>query len=104
MLDWWFDHVNNYTVYVLTPAIVGRDGKQSPAIPTGACTFLNGHGLCGLHNLELKPTEGRESLCKGRTEKDLHERVAETWNNPAAQQLVEAWEIAGTYGRRTKPQ
>lgn len=100
MLDWWYDNAQDTTVYVLTPAISGRERGQSPAIPTGACTFLNQSGLCDLHDLGLKPTEGRESLCRDRTAPDLHEQVANSWNSNTAQSNVEAWEKEGLRGRR----
>ena len=100
MLDWWFDRAMDSTVYVLTPAIAGRDGGQAPAIPTGPCTFLNARGLCDLHDAGLKPTEGKESLCANRTAPDLHERIAASWNTVEAQALVENWERQGERGRR----
>ena len=91
MLDWWFDHAQNKTVYVLTPAIAGREGGQAPAIPSGRCTFLNAQGLCQLHDLGLKPTEGKQALCKERTPAGLHEQIGQTWDGAAGKAVIDAW-------------
>jgi hypothetical protein len=98
MLDWWFDKAQDKTVYVLTPAIVGREAGQAPAIPSGRCTFLNEQGLCRLHDLGLKPTEGRQALCKERTPAGLHEQIGQTWEGSAGKTVIDAWE-AGQRGR-----
>ena len=95
MLDWWFDTAQNKTVYVLTPAIVGRESGQAPAIPSGRCTFLSDDGLCRLHDLGLKPTEGTLALCKERTPSGLHEQVAKTWDSAAGKAVIDAWEAQG---------
>jgi len=99
MLDWWFDTTVNKTVYVLTPAIAGRERAQAPAIPSGRCTFLSAGGLCQLHDAGLKPTEGRLALCQGRTPADLHERIAATWETPVGSDLIKRWEADGERGR-----
>lgn len=98
MLDWWFDHTQDKTVYVLTPAIAGREGRQAPAIPSGRCAFLDAQGLCQLHDLNLKPSEGKQALCKERTPADLHERIAQTWQGADGKAIIDAWE-AGRRGR-----
>jgi hypothetical protein len=95
MLDWWFDHAQNKTVHVLTPAIAGREAGQAPAIPSGRCTFLNEQGLCRLHDLDLKPTEGKQALCKERTPAGLHEQVAQTWDSAFGKTVIDAWEACG---------
>jgi hypothetical protein len=95
MLDWWFDRAQDKTVHVLTPAIAGREGGQAPAIPSGRCTFLSDDGLCGLHNFGLKPTEGKQALCKERTPAGLHEQIAQTWQSDAGKAVIDAWEAGG---------
>ena len=95
MLDWWFDNEQNKTVYVLTPAITGREGGQAPAIPSGRCTFFSDEGLCRLHDLGLKPTEGRQALCKERTPDGLHEQVGRTWDGADGKTVIDAWEAGG---------
>ena len=76
MVDWWFDRDKNKTLYLLTPAIMGHESGEAPAHPEGQCTFLDEAGLCRLHDLNLKPTEGRIALCGQRTPKGLHEQIA----------------------------
>jgi hypothetical protein len=99
MLDWWFDTDANRTVYLLTPAIVGRESRQAPAIPSGQCTFLDANGLCQLHDRGLKPTEGQLALCNGRTPVGLHERIGQTWDTTEAQTQIDRWERDGARGR-----
>lgn len=91
MREWWFDHSQEKTVFMLTPALAGREGAESPAHPSGPCTFLTADGLCELHAPGLKPTEGRQALCHNRTPGDLHESIGQTWNNAEALALVQRW-------------
>ena len=100
MLDWWFDRVQNKTVYVLTPAIVGRESGEAPAHPSGRCTFLNQENLCDLHDLDLKPTEGRIALCHDRTPPDLHEQIGQTWDADEGRSVIDRWEANPPRGRR----
>lgn len=99
MLDWWFNTAANRTVYVLTPAIVGRESGQAPAIPSGRCTFFDEDGLCQLHMLNLKPTEGKQALCEDRTPQGLHERIAGTWDTLEGRDLIDDWERNPPRGR-----
>src|SRR5512143_828032 len=63
MVDWWFDRDQNKTLYLLTPAIAGHESGEASAYPAGPCTFHDEAGLCRLHDLGLKPTEGQLALC-----------------------------------------
>jgi hypothetical protein len=92
MAEWWFDHAQDKTVFTLTPAIRGREGGESPAHPSGPCTFLNAAGRCELHDLKLKPTEGRLALCGNRTPEGLHEQIGRSWDNDDARVFVAQWE------------
>ena len=100
MVDWWFDRDQNKTIYLLTPAIVGRESGEAPAQPEGRCTFLDEAGLCQLHDCDLKPTEGQIALCAGRTPEGLHEQIGRTWDAMAAQALIDRWEAHPPRGRR----
>jgi hypothetical protein len=100
MIDWWFDRAQNKTVYVLTPAIAGRESGESPAHPAGRCTFLNENNLCQLHDLDLKPTEGRIALCHDRSPTDLHERMGQTWDGDDGRSVIDRWEADPPRGRR----
>ena len=100
MVDWWFDRDKDKTIYLLTPAIVGREAGEAPAHPEGQCTFLDAAGLFRLHALGLKPTEGRIALCGGRTPEGLHEQIARTWDDAEAQALIDRWEANPPRGRR----
>ena len=100
MIDWWFDRAQNKTVYVLTPAIAGRESGEAPAHPTGRCAFLNENNLCDLHDLDLKPTEGRIALCHDRTPADLHEQIGQTWDGDEGRGVIDRWEADPPRGRR----
>ncbi len=100
MVDWWFDRDKSKTIYLLSPAIVGRESGEAPAHPEGQCTFLDEAGLCRLHDLGLKPTEGQIALCDNRTPEGLHEQIARTWDEANAQALIDRWEANPPRGRR----
>ena len=95
-LDFWAggfgdDYLDD--VNILAPAAVGSEKAYRPFWPTGRCTFLTDEGLCELHDLGLKPTEGRKASCAESHDKAmvLHEAVARTWDDEAAQHLVGEW-------------
>lgn len=59
MLDWWGNMVGDeIDFYMIVPAIKGYESYRAPIYPIGECTFYK-DGLCELHNLKLKPLEGR---------------------------------------------
>lgn len=91
MLDYWIgDGPNNADIFILSPAIKSYETKPAPFWPKGTCTFLINNGKCEIHDLKLKPLEGR--IANHRySQKSLHKKVAMTWNNKKAQALVEAW-------------
>ncbi len=90
MRDYWADTPN---IDIIAPALVGYENQEAPFFPTGRCTFLTAKGRCELHQRGLKPREGREAWCKkhGGTPDGLHEEVARTWENEAAQNIVLEW-------------
>jgi hypothetical protein len=85
MLDWWVGVGEN--IYMLAPAIVGYENSTAPEHPEGRCTFLTVDDKCELHNLGLKPTEGKVACCRD-DKSNKHREVAMTWNNPEAQEYV----------------
>ena len=95
MLDVWLgdERSNHESIEILSPAVKGYEGQTSPFWPTGGCTFQNIDGLCELHTLGLKPTEGRISW-HGYTGQQLHWRMAKSWWNEKAQTLVKSWKMA----------
>lgn len=94
MYDYWVgDASDGGDIGLLSPAIVGYEGKTAPFIPFGPCTFLTDDDLCELHDPGMKPIEGRLSSCKdGETSQGLHWQVAELWNNAEGQAIVREWE------------
>lgn len=69
MRDWWCRWPDD--VVILSPAIVGEEGKYAPVWPTGRCTFLTDNKKCELHDKGLKPFEGHVAHHDG-TESSLH--------------------------------
>jgi len=91
MRDYWVgDGPNGEDIKIVSPAIVDNEHDNAPLLPFGRCTFLNANDLCELHDLGLKPFEGRVSSCKS-SHNGLHEFVAKTWNCVEGLQLVKKW-------------
>jgi hypothetical protein len=82
---------------MLKPAYKSLEGKPTPDIvlayhPDG-CTFWK-DGLCELHNLNLKPLEGRLAYHeRGRFNyEELQDFICDDWEkNPKAQVVIEKW-------------
>ena len=79
--------------FVLCPALVGYEQTSAPTWPVGACAFFRDN-LCELHQMNLKPAEGRLISCKNTNEEcqQLHRQIAKTWDNDEAQKLVRQWQ------------
>lgn len=90
MVDYWVGSPGEEDIEIISPAIVGYEGRRAPICPFGGCTFLTEKGLCELHELGLKPTEGRLATCKGSCE-GLHEAVAQSWDNKESQIFAKEW-------------
>jgi hypothetical protein len=79
--------------YMIVPAIRNFEQLKSPCRPIGECTFHNKNQLCDLHNLKLKPLEGKLASCS-HTRKDIyiiHEAIAKTWNTKIGREVVDKW-------------
>lgn len=88
----------NADIMLLSPAVYRFEGDPTGRWRLGRCTFLTPEGKCSLHDLGLKPVEGRLAQCgeidtEGE-EPSHHELVAATWNSPYGQALVESWRNA----------
>lgn len=88
------DRADNYEnpykedVYFLTGGTEQDTNFRSSFLPTGKCKFLTEDNLCELHNLGLKPEQGRESCCKGDSAKEnLH--YAELWDTPEGKEVLQ---------------
>lgn len=59
----------------------------------GRCTFLNDKGLCEIHDLDMKPIEGRvEHHEIGYDEAiAIRRKIFETWNTPYGKEIVDRW-------------
>lgn len=98
MLDWWVMLSVPDDVYVLSPAIVDREGRYAPeGIPDGRCTFLTRDGLCELHEAG-KPLECAVADCRLEdTKRDrgavnrMKARIVGDWSSEAGRALVARW-------------
>ncbi len=89
MRDYWSKP--DAEIDILAPAIVGYEGQSAPWWPMGRCTFLTDDGLCSLHDLGLKPIEGRLAHHDGGS-KAVHRAVAMRWDTRKGRRLVDEWE------------
>jgi hypothetical protein len=94
MLDYWIEGDYSYTE-LICPANTGHEGKDAPNWPgsSSKCTLLK-DGLCSLHDLGLKPIEGRKALCHSLSKKEdkgynLHEQVKNLWMTPEGKEVVQ---------------
>jgi len=102
MLDYWAGD-NNVDIYILCGATPEREGKKAEFLPHGGCVFQMENRLCFLHDLGLKPIEGRVADCKLEPlegEITVHERVAMLWDSDLGCKVVEEWR--DDYYRRKK--
>jgi len=91
MLDYWVGGgPGGEDIFLVSPAIIGSEGRRAPRFPFGQCTFYTKAGLCKLHKPKLKPLEGRVVSCKHQSP-NIHFHVAQLWNNKAGRALVKVW-------------
>ena len=86
----------NGDIGLLCPAEPGREGRRTSFLPHGGCVLQNEAGLCVLHDLKLKPIEGRLARCLSDKADDIldvnvHKCVAATWDTPKGQAIVSRW-------------
>lgn len=98
-------------VQYLVPAVVGSEGQQAKFIKTGVCNLLKDN-KCSVHDLDLKPVQGRMACCKinrvfinenGKQE-ELDERipVLHTWNTQRGKDLIERWKKEVGFTKESK--
>jgi hypothetical protein len=99
MVDWW---ARGEDLYLLCPATTQQQGNFAPeswTFHSDTCVFFNKDGLCELHDLKLKPVEGRIAHHSHYTHRNnlswdisrSHEHIAMTWDNEEAQKIVTKW-------------
>jgi hypothetical protein len=100
MLDWWdteallIDRSSNF-VWLLSPAIREYEAKQAPeTFPFFMqCVFQNKQELCDLHDLNLKPSEGKRIWHEidDSEAKEIHLEIMRTWRTSEGKELVNQW-------------
>ena len=97
MYDYWVgDGRTGSDIGIISPAIVGYEGKAAPSWSMGRCTFLTKDDLCELHDKGLKPIEGRVADHTGQLS-GLHGEVAFLWNNGYGEGIVKKWKCRCTH-------
>lgn len=91
MLDYWTCE-DEPDIAILCPALKGSERMRAPFIPQSkdGCIFWR-DGLCELHDLNLKPIEGRLAIHDSPHHEDIHEKVAQLWNTEEAKAMVADW-------------
>lgn len=80
MLDWWNDEGEGApAAQMIVPALVKHEGGHAPWWPIGRCTFLAEDDRCSLHDLGLKPAEGRKAIHGDSNSLNLHRLIAQLW-------------------------
>lgn len=113
MLEYWLADKMENNIYILSPAVCGKEGKRAPNTdelyghlspfdvllgggadtPKGTCTFFS-NGLCKLHKTAYKPKQCVECFgCK----KDLgpdNKAMSVLWDTDAGRAVVKQWMAA----------
>lgn len=89
MTDWWEAYPDD--ILLLCPASRGSEGTRAPELDNisdlfagwskGACVFLTEANLCELHDLGLKPLEGKMAMHDSTAEEcqTTREHIVELW-------------------------
>lgn len=91
MKDWYEE--DNRNIYMLAPAIRGREGKIAPMWPVGTCNFLK-DGNCEIHFSGFKPQQCRQAYpCKPKSEKGYFENsdMAKLWDSEEGKLVIINW-------------
>ena len=82
----------NGDIIFLLPAYKGAECKNA-GLPVGerSCTFQTEEGLCELHDLGLKPTEGKLALHDRANPRNTRYHLVETWLSHDAKELIHSW-------------
>lgn len=98
-LPWNEEEDYRPSIDVLCPAQQGTHGWYMDYWRKGGnCVLHTKEGLCELHDLGLKPVEGRVATCGIRTDlpKPFRKWIADQWNTEVGQNLIAQWkEIVG---------
>lgn len=106
MADFWegSKETNDEDVEILCGALKGHEAMLAPFFPISkeGCSFFK-NGLCELHDLKLKPIEGRLATCKDVPEEkweSIHKNVMKTWNTEEGRDLVKKWKEKHNLSKR----
>jgi hypothetical protein len=102
-IDWnCTESDENASIPILTPALKGHEGRKDPSFPASkeGCTFFK-NGKCELHDLNLKPLEGKTSIHdlpnkqlmkKADKQHDMvKEHIMQSWLSEKGQKVVDKW-------------
>lgn len=94
-------------VSYLAPAIKNNEGKVAPFMKHGTCTMLVDN-KCSLHDLGLKPVQGKMACCNlervDSSGEELDERIPilHTWNTQKGKDLIERWKKEVSFAGKEK--
>lgn len=82
----------NGDIAFLLPAYKGAEcTKAKLMIGNKPCIFQAKNGLCKLHDLGLKPTEGKLALHDRANPRNTRYHLVETWLSHDAKELIRSW-------------
>jgi hypothetical protein len=102
--DYWTENGND-EIEIIGPALKGYEGEKAALYPMSeeGCTFWN-NGLCDLHDVGLKPLEGRlanhANVHASENPVALHAAVAQLWDSDEGRAVVAEWKEAVDYVER----
>ena len=92
MHDYWVgDNIDGGDIPVICGATPGKEGQMAGLFPDGKCSLLDKNNRCILHDLNLKPIEGRKASCQRNLPKQFHEEVAMLWRGEIGYEVLELW-------------
>jgi len=93
---------------ILKPALKGYEGGRAPWAVSAlrGCTFWNKEGKCDLHDLGLKPIQGKLAIHEKQTALDddctLADIMKPDWESERGKALIEKWKKLVNYDSRSK--
>jgi hypothetical protein len=101
MEDYYEGELAEGYVPVVSPALVGNEGRRARFWPIGQCTFFKDIE-CEIHH--LKPIEGRIGDHSNSTSSsEIHFSIMKLWDSPEGEIVAEIWrkECENTWYKRS---
>lgn len=87
-------------IIYLKPAKKGSEGQKTGFTNTGQCTLLRDDDTCSLHDIGLKPLEGKLACCMVSHDTDSYNHrydILRLWETDEAKELINNWKKLVNY-------